>query len=195
VHATKPLSEDATVRYVIDPKGSTFVAQVFAAGLLASFGHSPRIAIHSFEGDVSFALTGLSLEAAMLRINIQADSLEVIDQIDQKDKDAIHRKMSEEALEVDRFPEIVYQCSRVSASGSGDRFWVAMNGELTLHGVTRPMPVTARAVVSGDSVRATGEFTVKPTDYEMPPVTAAAGAIRIKNEVRLTFDIVARKQE
>ncbi len=194
MHATQPLSEDATVRYVIDSNASTFVAQAFAAGLLASFGHNPRMAIRSFEGDLSFALTGLSLEAAALKINIQADSLEVIDEIVQKDKDEIHRKMTEEALETDRFPEIVYQCSRVAASGSGDRFWVAMNGELTLHGVTRPMPVTARAVVSGDSVRATGEFTVKPTDYEMPPVTAAGGAIRIKNEVRLTFDIVARKQ-
>ena len=44
--------------------------------------------------------------------------------------------MCDEVLETDRFPEIVYECSRVSASGSGDRYWVALNGELTLHGVT-----------------------------------------------------------
>jgi hypothetical protein len=31
--------------------------------------------------------------------------------------------------------------------------------------------------------------------YGIAPVTAAAGAIRIKDEVKCTFDIVARKQE
>ncbi len=98
-------------------------------------------------------------------------------------------------LETDRFAEIIYECSRVSASGSGDRYWVALNGELTLHGVTQAVPVSARVVINGDSVRATGDFSVKQSDFEIPPVTAAAGTIRIKDEVKCTFDIVARKQE
>jgi polyisoprenoid-binding protein YceI len=137
----------------------------------------------------------LTVEDAQLNLTIQADSLEVVDDISAKDRQEIHRKMCEEALETDRFPEIIYECSRVSASGSCDRFWVALNGELTLHGVTQALPVSARVVINGDSVRATGEFSVKQADFEIPPVTAAAGAIKIKNEVKCTFDIVARKQE
>jgi polyisoprenoid-binding protein YceI len=195
VHATRSLLEDATVRYTIDAQGSTFVVQVFAAGLLASFGHDPRIAIRNFRGELSFKRTGLTVEDAQLNLTIQADSLEVVDDISAKDRQEIHRKMCEEALETDRFPEIIYECSRVSASGSCDRFWVALNGELTLHGVTQALPVSARVVINGDSVRATGEFSVKQADFEIPPVTAAAGAIKIKNEVKCTFDIVARKQE
>jgi polyisoprenoid-binding protein YceI len=195
VHATRSLLEDATVRYAIDAQGSTFVAQVFAAGLLASFGHDPRIAIRNFHGELSFERTGLTIEDARLNITIQADSLEVLDDISAKDKRDIHRKMCEEALETDRFPDIKYECSRVSASGTDERYWVALNGELTLHGVTQSVPVSARVVINGDSVRATGEFSVKQNDFEIPPVTAAAGAIKIKNEVKCTFDIVARKQE
>jgi polyisoprenoid-binding protein YceI len=194
VHATKPL-EDPTVRYVIDVQASAFSVQAFATGLLASFGHDPKIAIRDFQGDVNFTLTGLSLEDARLNLSIQASSLEVVDDISEKDRQEIHRKMCGEVLETDRFPEILYQCSRVSASGSGDRFWVALNGELSLHGVTRAQPVSARVLINGSSVRATGEFTIRQSDYEITPVSAAAGAIKIKDEVKCTFDIVARKQE
>jgi polyisoprenoid-binding protein YceI len=195
VHATRTLLEDASVHYVIDSKGSTFVAQAFATGLLSAFGHDPKIAIRNFGGDLSFNLTGLTIERAQLNIRIQADSLEVIDDISEKDKQEIHRKMSEEVLEADRFPEIGYECSRVSASGSGDRYWVALNGELTLHGVTRSVPVSARVVINGSSIRATGDFSVRQSDYEIAPVSAAGGGIKLKDEVKLTFDIVARKKE
>ena len=195
VHATRTLLEDASVHYVIDSKGSTFVAQAFATGLLSAFGHDPKIAIRDFGGDLSFNLTGLTIEGARLNISIQADSLEVIDDISEKDKQEIHRKMCAEVLETDRFPQIVYECSRVSASGTGDRYWVALNGELTLHGVTKPLPVSARVLINGNSVRATGDFSVRQSNYEIAPVSAAGGGIKLKDEVKLTFDIVARKKE
>ena len=125
-HATRPQAEDATVHYVIDPQGSTFITQAFATGLLSSFGHSPKLAIRDFKGELSFSQNGMSIEGARLNISIQADSLEVTDDIAEKDRQEIHRKMCEEVLETDRFPEIVYQCSRVSASGSGARYWVVI---------------------------------------------------------------------
>ena len=195
VHATRPLPEGDAVRYVIDAKRSTFVAQVFATGLLSAFGHSPKLAIRNYQGEVSFTLAGSTLEGGRVNITVQAESLEVADDISEKDRQEIHRKMCDEVLETNRFPEIVYSCSRVSASGSGDRYWAALNGELALHGVTRSLPVSARVVINGDSVRATGEFSVRQSDHEITPVSAAAGAIKVKDEVKCNFDIVARKQE
>ena len=73
--------------------------------------------------------------------------------------------MCEEVLETDRFPEISYECSEISANGSGDRYWLASNGELTLPGVTKPLPVSARAVIAGNTVRATGEFSVRQSEF------------------------------
>jgi polyisoprenoid-binding protein YceI len=83
----------------------------------------------------------------------------------------------------------------VSGSGSGDRYWVALNGELTLHGVTKSVPISARVIINGSSVRAAGDFSIRQSDYEIAPVSAAGGAIKLKDEVKLTFDIVARKEE
>jgi polyisoprenoid-binding protein YceI len=194
VHATGPLLEDDTVRYVIDSKSSNFVVKVFSTGLLSAFGHDPKIAIREFQGNASFSPNGGALDDARVDIRIQANSLEVADDVSDKDRQDINHRMHTEVLETDRFPEIVYECSRVKTSGSADRYWAALNGELTLHGVTHPMPVSARVVIEGDSLRASGEFTVRQSEYEIAPVSAAGGAIHVKDELKCTFDIVARKQ-
>jgi hypothetical protein len=43
-------------------------------------------------------------------------------------------------------------------------------------------------------VRASGQFSVRQSDYAITLVSAAAGAIRVKDELKVTFDI-ARKRE
>jgi len=63
-----------------------------------------------------------------------------------------------------------------------------------LHGVTHTLPVSARVIVLGDSLRASGDFTVRQSDYEIAIVKVAGGAIRLKDEIKGMFDIVARKQ-
>jgi polyisoprenoid-binding protein YceI len=192
VHGARPLPEDTTVRYTIETQASRFVVKALSTGLLSALGHSPSIAIRDFSGDVQFS-PGAPLENARVLVSIRADSLECIDDIPEKDRLDIHRRMHDEVLETDRFPEIVYECSRVTGSGNGDRYWVALSGELTLHGVTRSLPISARVVVNGDSLRATGDFAFRQTDYDITLVSAAAGTIRVKDELKCKFDIVARK--
>jgi len=60
---------------------------------------------------------------------------------------------------------------------------VALNGELTLRGVARSQPVCARARLNGGMLRATGEFNVRQSDYEIPPVSAVGGTVRLKDEL------------
>lgn len=195
MHATRPLPEEATLRYIIDTKGSTFIVQAFSTGLLSAFAHNPRMAIRDFEGNVEFIQSGAALDNVHLQMKIRSDALEVIDDISEKDRDEIQRRLCDEVFETDRFPEIVYECSRVTASGSGERYWAALNGNLTLHGVTQVVQVNARVAINGDSLRASGDFSVRQSDFGIAPVTAAAGAIRVKDAVKCTFDILTRKQE
>jgi polyisoprenoid-binding protein YceI len=195
MHASAPLPEDATVRHVIDANQSSFSVQVFATGLLSAFGHSPKIAIRDFQGDVVFKVGGSPLAGAQMTLRIRASSLEIADGISDKDRDEINRRMWQEVLETSDYPEIVYECSGVTASGSGDRYWVALKGELTLHGTTKSMPVSARVSVNGSSLRATGEFALRQSDFGISPVSAAAGTIRVKDEVKCAFDILALRQQ
>jgi polyisoprenoid-binding protein YceI len=193
--AARPESDRATYRYVMDAKASSSIVQAFATGVLSAFGHSPKIAIRDLSGEVQFARESGALQGAKVRLTIRADSLEVIDKISEKDRNEMHRQMFNDVLEVDCFSEIVYECSQASVNGTGNRFWVTLNGDLMLHGVTRPLPVTARVILSDGSLRASGEFTVRQTDFDIRPVSAAAGTIKLKDELKCTFDIAARKQE
>jgi polyisoprenoid-binding protein YceI len=190
--AINPLAEGTTVRYVLVAEESTFVAQAFATGLLSALAHSPKIAIRNFEGEAEFTASGARLENAHLHLRIPADSLEVIDDASESDREEINRRTRDEVLETDRFSEIVYESSKATGSGNGNRYWLALSGELTLRGITRTMPVSAKVIVNGNSLRATGDFQIRQSDFGIPPVTAAAGTIRLKDEVKCTFDILAR---
>jgi polyisoprenoid-binding protein YceI len=184
--------EDATARYVIDAGASTLTARAFATGLLASFGHNPAIAIPEIEGEIS--LHSEAIEQSSVRLTIHADALAVTGDMSDKDRNEINRKMHEEVLESDSYPNIVFESTHGSASQTGDgQYWVALNGQLSLHGVTRPHAVSGRVSLPGDTLRATGEFSVLLSDYEIRPVSAVGGAVKLKDEIKLSFTISARK--
>ena len=183
---------EATVRYLVDGKGSKFTVRAFATGLLSAFGHNPTIAIPDFKGEV--LVNSSALEQSSLRIVIQSASLVVTDDINDKDREEIERRMHEEVLESNGYAEIVYECSKMSASKTSEgQYWVALNGELSLHGVTRTQPVSARVTLNGDTLRAVGDFSVRQSDYDIKPVSAVGGTVKLKDELKLSFDITARK--
>jgi hypothetical protein len=53
---------------------------------------------------------------------------------------------------------------------------------------------TARFAVVRDSLRAQGEFIVSQTAHGIRPVRVAGGALKLKDEVRCSFEIVARRR-
>ena len=44
-------------------------------------------------------------------------------------------------------------------------------------------------------LRAFGEFAIRQSDYNIKPVSAIGGGLKVKDEVKFSFDIVARRQE
>ena len=180
------------VRYSIDSTKSTFTVRAFATGLLSAFGHSPTIAIPDLEGEILFSAG--AIDQSSLHILIHAASLSVTDDIREKDREEINRATHEQVLESDSYPDVVYECSRVTASRLGEgQYWGTLNGDLTLHGVKRNQPVPVRISLTGDVLRAAGEFSIRQSDYEIRPVSAAAGTVKLKDELKLSFDISARK--
>jgi len=194
-NAAQPVSQEANVRYVIDSGASTFLVQASSTGLLSAFGHDPKFAIGDFQGDAEFTPGSPNLDDARVRVRVRADSLKVVNEISESDRHEIERRMNTEVLESDRFPDVYYEVLRVTGSGNGERYWLALDGELTMRGVTRHLAVSARLLLNGGSLRGSGEFSVKLSDFGIAPVTAVGGAIRLKDELKCSFDVVARKQE
>jgi polyisoprenoid-binding protein YceI len=190
---TAAASQATKVRYTIESKGSSFTVRAFVTGMLSAFGHNPTIAIPDLAGEVQF--TPDSLEDSSLQLVIQAVSLTVTDDISDKDRREIEGRMREEVLDTDGFPEISYECPKAtSAQKIADGVYsVVLNGKLVMHGVERTQPVTARVTVKDDVLRAAGEFSVRLSDYEIRPVSAAGGTVKLKDELKLSFDLRARK--
>jgi hypothetical protein len=46
----------------------------------------------------------------------------------------------------------------------------------------------------GDTLRANGEFSLSQTSYGIKPVSIAGGSLKLKDELKCSFDILARKQ-
>jgi polyisoprenoid-binding protein YceI len=182
--------EAKMAHYTIDASRSRFTLQAFATGLLSAMGHNPTFAIRKFSGEV--VLDAASLERSSIRINIDPASIEVTDD---RDSEEIERRMRDEVLEINRFSEIVYHCDRVSGSGTGGQYWVTLQGELSLHGVTQPLPISSTVTMAENSLRANGSFSVRQTDFDIELVSALGGAIRVKDEIKFSFDIVAPKMD
>lgn len=184
-------SEAGLVCYRVEAGRSRFVVQAFATGMLSAFGHSPTIAIRQFTGEVRFSPD--HPESSALRLQIKADSLAVTDDVSDKDRREIQQQMNADVLETARYPEIVFESTKISADKIfASQYRARITGHLTMHGVTRACVIDAQVIAGADTLRASGEFTLRQTDFSIKPVSAAGGTIKLKDELKFSFDIVAR---
>ena len=192
--SAEELSTIESDRFVIDGRSSRFTVRVYATGMLAAMGHNPTIGVRDLKGEVNF--NPEKAEASSFRLVVKTSSLGVQDDISDKDRREIERIMNQDVLQSAEFPEILYEASGIPISKMGDMLFSAtLNGELTLHGVKRREPIQARISLLGSMIRASGDFSLNQTDYNIKPVSVAGGAIKLKNEIKFSFEIVARRQE
>lgn len=176
--------------YRLDPKPSRFTIRVTAGGLLSAFGHNPMIGVREFSGEVRF--DPASPESASIRMQLPSGSLEVAGDVNEKDRREIEQMMHEHVLESASYPVIEFQSSDVKVTSTGAaQFRAAISGELSLHGVTRPQTIVARVTANGDRLRASGEFSINQTEYGIQLVTVAGGALKVKDELKASFEILA----
>lgn len=177
--------------YQIDPGASRFTVRAFAGGMLSGMGHNPTFLARDLAGQVMFDPAAPT--SASLRLKVGSSSLSLTDSVSDRDRREIERVTASEVLETSVYPEILFEATRIAITGGpGGPFQAALDGVLTLHGVSRPQQVLARVYPNGDMLRAQGEATLRQSDYRIDPVSVAGGMLKVKDEVKLAFDIVAR---
>jgi len=187
---TAPVEAPNSARYRIDASQSRFMVKAFAGGFLSAFAHDHNIAIREFTGLTDF--TYGTVEPASLEMTIKAGSLGVTDKVSDSDRQKIETTMRDEVLEVSKYPDISFKSSSVNASKTGEgQFQARITGELTLHGVSRPLTMNARIEFGDKVLRAQGGFSLKQSSFGIKPVSVAGGTIKVKDELKFTFDIVA----
>lgn len=161
----------------IDPQHSTLTVKVFKSGLFSAFGHDHEIRAPIASGSIA--------GTSSVELAVDARRMQVLDPDLAADKRAEVQEtmLSSAVLDSERFPQIRFVSKTIEAIG-GNRFRVS--GELTLHGVTRPVVVR----VEQSAGRYTGSAAVKQSEFGIKPVTVAGGTVKVKDAVAIVFEIV-----
>lgn len=183
------LGAPATVTYNLDASQSKFMAHANRSGLLWFKGHSHHLAASDFSGRVE--VTPDSITPASLRLVVKAASLhETGADFTEPQKEIINKELREIVLHPDRYPDIVFQSTNVTVKNRNE---VKIDGDLTLHGVTKRITIPAVVTLSGDTMRAVGEFSIDRDDFGVKATSAFHGMVRVSDKVKFEFDIVGRK--
>ena len=177
-------------RYHVIPAKSRFTAQVGVGGLLAAAGHPHTIAIRQFDGDLD--VDSGSLDTS-LQMTIKSESLgEVGKEFDEDDRKKVNQSVHGEALETTKYPQIVFKGTTGSIKTlAAGQYEATIKGNLTLHGVTRQISFPAKVRLEQGHLRATGEFTILHSQYNLKRLSAAGGTVKAKDEIVLSFDLQA----
>ncbi len=188
-----PVATQKTRTYTIVAGESSFWVFVPKAGLLSGFAHDHEIGVKSFTGKIVVPEAGAS--NGSLELNVDATSLAVLDKKpSEDDKKKIYNSMHTEVLESAKYPKINFKSVSVNdlKQTGGDAYNFTLNGDLTLHGVTKRIAFPVSLTINAQELRAIGKYTLRQTDFDIKPYSAAGGTIKVKNEITVNFNIVAR---
>ena len=183
----------ATVTYNLDASQSKFMAHANRSGLLWFKGHSHHLAASEFTGQVE--LTPDTITPASLRLVVKAASLhETGSDFTEPQKQIINKELKDIVLHPDQYPDITFQSTSVTMkSSTAGRYEVRIDGNLTLHGVTKRIAIPATVTLNGNNLRAVGEFSIDRDDFKVKATSAFHGLVRVDDDVKFEFDIIGRR--
>jgi len=183
----------ATVTYNLDASQSKFMAHANRSGLFWFKGHSHHLAASDFSGRVE--LTPDSITPASLLLVVKAASLhETGSDFTEPQKQIINKELKDIVLLPDKYPDITFQSTNVSAKMSAaGRYDVKIDGNLTLHGVTKRIMIPAVVTLEGNNLRAVGEFKIDRDDFNVKATSAFHGMVRVDDDIKFEFDIVGHR--
>ena len=99
-------------------------------------------------------------------------------------KKIINKELREIVLLPGQYPNIVFRSTNVTGKAIGNgQYDLRIAGDLTLHGVTRPITIPTKATVTVNDLRAQGEFSTKLRDFNVKATLPLHGLIRARDEM------------
>jgi polyisoprenoid-binding protein YceI len=184
-------SAAALATYTVVESKSSVQVHVGKTGLLSFAGHS-----HEVQAPVSGTVTAdpENLAGSTVALAFASARLSVLEDGEPKgDAPKVDEVMRGPAvLDVIRFPEIRFRSKSVAGRTSGSLgYELSILGELSLHGVTREIAVPVKVTIEGRVLTATGRAVLRHDQFGMTPVAAGGGTVKVANEIRIDFRIVA----
>lgn len=179
--------------YEVDPAASTMTVHVGKAGLFKFAGHEHEVTapiasgrIEADPADLARSSVTLRFRAADLRVTGKDEPPDDLPKVQEA-------MLGPKVLDAARFDTIQFTSRTVAGRALPDGVWdLRLEGDLLLHGVTRPVTVPVRVRRGADGLLSVeGTAVVRQTDFGIKPISVA-GVVNVKNELGLTFRVQAR---
>lgn len=187
-------SDAAPTSYIVDPARSSVAVHVGKSGLFKFAGHEHEIlatrcggTVDAIVEDLGRSSVALSFETAGLQVSEKHEP--------EGDAAKVQAAMiGPKLLDVVRFPMVTFASASVRGRAtSAGAYDLEVTGDLALHGVTRRISVPLRVELQGDSLKASGRFSLKQTAFGLSPISVA-GVVKVKDEVGIDFEIAASRR-
>jgi polyisoprenoid-binding protein YceI len=167
-------------QHPLDSQRSTITVRVFKSGLFRAFADNHTIQAAMTDGSVEVSPN------PRVEFVVDARRMRVLDpNLSPKDRDDVQARMlGPQVLDTDRFAQIRFRSTAVQPL-ERDRWLI--RGDLELHGQTHQ--VNVRVALENGHYK--GSVPLRQSEFGIVPISIAGGAVKVKDEVTIEFDIVA----
>ncbi len=180
--------------YDVDSDQSRVLIYVHRAGLMRRAGHDHVMASEHVNGQVSysadgesfaelqFPLTDLVVDAPQYRERFDLDP-----EVSESSIRGTRRNMLEKLLDVDAHPDV--RVTAVAEVAGAER--PTLEVTIELQGATAVYELPVELTIGSETLSVNGQLTIRHSDFGMRPFRAAAGLLRVADEIDIHFEIVA----
>lgn len=168
--------------------------QRLQGGPIKAFGHDHLVSANMISGCLLF--NEKTLVDSSVDLIVHAASLRVIDpgESDEDRRQVQNTMAGKDVLDAEKYPEIRFTSTRVRQKNKIGGHWeIILEGILTIHGVEKSISLQLQLSAKDSELRAEGEVSFLQTDFGITPIKVGEGAVKVKNRVRIHFDVVADK--
>lgn len=158
----------------------------FKEGLLSKIAHDLKIQVTRFSLHIDDATRAIAAEfdpRSLRVVNAVKDGRDDPSSLSESDKNKIAGQIVADVLHANQHPVIRFESTSVTPVDGG----YDIAGNLTLHGVTRPISARTRL----ENGRQVAEVLIHQPDYGIKPFTAMMGTLKVKPGVRVRCSVPA----
>jgi len=153
----------------------------FKHGLLSPVAHDLRLRVGRFDVELDDAKTHVAarFDAGSVSVDVaMRDGVENPGALSAADKHKIEQQIRGQVLRAATYPSIAFRSRNLSARADGG---YDVEGDLTLHGISRPLRCQTRLVAGRQEL----EVTLHQPDFGIEPFSALLGTLKLRSDVKV----------
>jgi polyisoprenoid-binding protein YceI len=183
-----PAQQISSGRHCVEPGKGQFLILVGSAGVFGVFGHDHTVEAKEITGCAE--VNGTDLTRSSVELTFPAGKVTVLDpKDDPKDRTKVQQTMETDVLRVREFPSIRFRSTGVRRA-QGKTNGLIVDGQLTIRDRTQPVAIPLEVTRAENGlILVKGEYSFRQTAFGIQPVKVAGGAVRVKDELRVRFEL------